>query len=187
MLSNTFLMIVLTRVDIFLVRSSCVRVLGRARISHSLSGSRSPLAWPPTHTEGSLGTWATGPLGTLRRNSSQGSLGSTRVSGVGIVVVGVCRGGKKVFRVGTSERASASRGTHPPGFCLTNTRARVITGAETATAADVGIASSCPCLRLSGGTWWSGGQAAPRWWWWVLQDGREARWQGMGDGSRLVG
>ena len=126
MLSNTFLMIVLTRVDIFLVRSSCVRVLGRARISHSLSGSRSPLAWPPTHTEGSwapgLGPWATGPLGTWRRNSSQGSLGSARVSGVGIVVVGVCRGGKKVFRVGTSERASASRGTHPPGFCLTNTR-----------------------------------------------------------------
>jgi len=151
MLSNTFLMIVLTRVDIFLVRSSCVRVLGRARISHSLSGSRSPLAWPPTHTGGSLGTWAPGHLGPL------GSLGSARVSGVGIVVVGVCRGGKKVFRVGTSERASASRGTHPPGFCLTNTRARVITGAETATAADVGIASSCPCLRLSGGTWWSGG------------------------------
>ena len=151
-------MIVLTRVDIFLVRSSCVRVLGRARISHSLSGSLFPL---DPHTGGSLGsghlgTWATGPLGTWRRNSSQGSLGSARVSGVGIVVVGVCRGGKKVFRVGTSERASASRGTHPPGFCLTN-RARVITGAETAKAADVGIASSCPCLRLSGGTWWSGG------------------------------
>ena len=62
-----------------------------------------------------------------------------------------------MFRVGTSERASASRGTNPPGFCLTTTRARVFTGAETATAADVGIASSCPCLRLSGGTWWPGG------------------------------
>ena len=91
-----------------------------------------------------------------------------------------------MFRVGTSERASASRGTNPPGFCLTNTRARVITGVETATAADVGIASSCPCLRLSGGTWWSGGRAVSRWWWSVLQAGREARWQGMGDGSRLV-
>ena len=108
-------------------------------------------SWAP-----GLGPWATGHLGTWRRNSSQGSLGSARVSGVGIVVVGVCRGGKKVFRVGTSERASASRGTNPPGFCLTTTRARVITGAETATAADVGIASSCPCLRLSGGTWWPG-------------------------------
>ena len=118
MLSNTFLMIVLTRVDIFLVRSSCVRVLGRARISHSLSGSRSPLG--PPHTQ--RAPWATGPLGTWRRSSSQASLGSARVSGVGIVVVGVCRGGKKVFRVGTSERASASRGTNPLGFCLTTTR-----------------------------------------------------------------
>jgi len=134
----------------------CNRVLGRARISHSLSGSRS----------GSFGLRSGCLEATWKApRDSRGALACVSL----LVSVEWCSGGSRQER---QERVSCWQEEEwdGPTSALSHHHQRVITGAETA--ADGGIARCLPETF---------GQTVPRSpRWWLGRDLRDARWQGMG-------
>ena len=88
-----------------------------------------------------------------------------------------------MFRVG--RRSAACRSWDGPTSFLSHQQARVITGAETAAAADGGIARCCLRLLSGGGLLARRYLGLPGGAWvgtFVMPGGRE-----WGDGSRLVG
>jgi len=162
-------LIVLTCVDIFLVRSSCVtESLAEPRISHSLSGSRfvrfrflrPQIRLAGSHLEGS-------------KVGSQGALACVSLL---VSVVEWRSGGsrqERQERVSCWQEEPAARGTDPPVPCLTTTNESLQGRRQQHQLTGVSLPA---CLRLLArrylGPYPGGG--------WVARDLRDARWQGMG-------